>query len=227
VRRDTAAPVIRETAVSQCRRYAFVVSPRIWPARAALLAMAIVVAAGCGSGGGSFDPASPCTTDGRYPGAYPDLEAVLPRTVAGRTADRLDSGRNCTAAALATLERHGVTELRFAGGLWERGSRSGTTLVVFDALVPLEAAWLAEFYEAGARAARNTEAIDTGDVEVHGEPGRRLDTLNDDSYQSVLVWNRGAQVVAVLVASDVREAGGREMHEAALAAGIAAFGAAG
>lgn len=151
----------------------------------------------------------------------------MPRQLGGRGADRLDSGRNCTSAALGTLEGHGVTDLRFAGGLWEQGSRSGTTLVVFEAPSRLEAAWLAEFYEAGARAGRNTDAIDSTDVEVHGARGRRLDTLNDDSFQSVVVWGIGGRVVGVLVASDIREAGTRETHEAALAAAIAAFGPAG
>jgi hypothetical protein len=227
VQPDTATPLIRAAASSIWSRYACRVFPWNRPPRAWLLVVAALVAVGCGSGGGSFDPASPCTTDGRYPGAYPDLEAVVPRAVGGRVADRLDSGRNCTAATLGTLEGHAVHELRFAGGLWERGSRSGTTLVVFDAPGRLEAAWLAEFYEAGARAARKTEAIDTIDVEVHGERARRLDTLNDDSYQTVVVWNQGPRVVAVLVGSDVREAGTRESHEAAVAAGIAAFGPAG
>lgn len=220
---DTAAPVIRAAAFLRCGRYAWPVSPRSRVARFVLLVVAALMAIGCGGGAKSFDPASSCTTDGRYPGAYPDLEAAVPPMLGDRAPDRLDSGRSCTAAALGTLQAHGVTELRFAGGLWERGSRSGTTLVVFDTPAGLDARWLAEFYEASARAARKTEAINTSDVDVHGSAGRRLDTLNDDSYQTVVVWTRGGRVVATVVASDVREAGTRQTHEAAVATAIAAF----
>jgi hypothetical protein len=218
--------VNRSTGILQGARYISVVILGRSLVRV-LVAVAVVAgSAGCSRSGASFDPASRCTTDGRFAGAYPTLEALLPSTLDGKRPDRVDSGRNCTAAALGTLVEHGVTELRFAGGVWERGSRSGTTLVVFEATA-LDAAWLAEFYEAGARAARKTEAIHTTDVEVSGALGRRLDTLNDDSYQTVVVWNGRGLIVAALIASDVREAGTRVTHEAAVAKALAAFGPAG
>src|SRR5204862_8008227 len=128
-----------------------------------------------------------------------------------------------TDEALATLKQHGVRELRFAGGLWEQGTNSGTTLVVFDSPAPLDAAWLAEFYEAGARAAKNTDAIETRQLNVGGAPGYRLDTLNDDSYQTVVVWPRKGHVAAALVASAVREVGTRAAHEARVTDALGAF----
>ncbi len=196
-------------------------SPRLLLPRVALL-VAVSVVAACSAGSASFDPSSQCTTDGRFPGAYRDLEAEVPPTLAGKAPDVLDSGRSCTATALGTLAAHGVSELRFAGGLWQRGSRSGTTLVVFDSPTLLEPSWLTEFYEAGARGARNTEGITVTQVPVDGGTAQRLDTLNADSYQSVVVWKRGPRVVAAIVATDVHEAT-RDAHEAAVAAGIAAF----
>ena len=188
------------------------------------LAFGLVVAvAACASPAGSFDPSSACTTDGHFSRAYPELEALVPGSLGGRAPNRLDSGRSCTDAALATLKQHGVGELRFAGGLWEQGTNSGTTLVVFDSPVPLDAAWLAEFYEAGARAAKNTDVIETRPQSVGGTPGYRLDTLNDDSFQTVVVWPRTGHVVAALVASAVREVGTRATHEARVTDALGAF----
>jgi hypothetical protein len=187
----------------------------------------VIVVAGCSSAAASFDPASACTGDGRFPGAYPQLEALVPTSLGGRPADRLDSGRSCTDAALTTLKSHGVRELRFAGGLWEQGSNSGTTLVMFDSPTPLDAKWLAEFYEAGARAGKNTDAIKTAPLTIAGSMGYRLDTLNDDSYQTVIVWPRAGHVVGALVASAVREIETRAAHEARVTAALAAWGGSG
>lgn len=188
------------------------------------VALGIVVAvAACASPAPSFDPSSACTSDGHFSRAYPELEALLPGSLGGRAPNRLDSGRSCTDEALATLKQHGVGELRFAGGLWEQGTNSGTTLVVFDSPTALDAAWLAEFYEAGARAAKNTDAIETRPLTVGGAAGYRLDTLNDDSYQTVVVWPRKGHVAAALVASAVREVGTRPAHEARVTDALAAF----
>jgi hypothetical protein len=189
-----------------------------------LALLLVVLVAACSSPAASFDPSSACTADGRFPGAYPALEALVPSSLGGRAPDRLDSGRSCSDAGLATLKLHGVHELRFAGGLWEQGSKSGTTLVAFDSPMPLDANWVAEFYEAGARAGKNTDAIQTRPLTVAGSPGYRLDTLNDDSYQTVVVWPRGGHVVAALVASGVREVGSRAAHEARVTDALGAFG---
>ncbi|HEY0444466.1 MAG TPA: hypothetical protein VGC90_09605 [Candidatus Limnocylindrales bacterium] len=196
---------------------------QILRARFALLA-AVLFVAGCTGGGATFQPSGPCTTDGQRPGAYPALEALVPTSLAGRKPDRLDSGRSCSDKALGTLVTHGVSELRYAGGLWQLGSNSGTTLVVFDSPTPLQPSWLGEFYEASARAANKTENIQTKPVNVGSAAGYRLDTLNDDSYQTVVVWPHDGRVVAALVGSSVREVTTRAGHDEAVKAALAAFG---
>ena len=61
-----------------------------------VLAVALAAAA-CSSGPPpSFDPTGDCTTDGRAPGSYPDLEALVPTKFMDVAPGTLDSGRNCT-----------------------------------------------------------------------------------------------------------------------------------
>jgi hypothetical protein len=196
-----------------------VIPVRSLPVRSALrlglLATLVAVLGACAaSAAASFDPLGPCSADGQRPGAYPDLEARIPDTFDGAAPTRLDSGRNCTAANLGTLSGRGIDELRFAGGLWETGSRSGVTVAAFRA-PGLTMGALAEFYETGARGARKTENVTTSDVRYGAVSGRRLDTLNDESFQTIVVLEGGEPDVvrAVLVASDVREIGTREAHD--------------
>jgi hypothetical protein len=173
---------------------------------ASLLPAAVLLIAGCAGGAGAtFSPEGPCLADGRAPGSYPGLEALVPATYDGRPPDRLDSGRNCSPANLGTLAGHGIRELRFGGGLWELNRTEGVTLAVFEADA-LEPAWLAEFYEAGARAGRRTGLIESTRPTIAGRPGHRLDTRNGDSRQSVLVWpSSRAGVAHVVLAADVSE----------------------
>jgi hypothetical protein len=184
-------------------------------ARAFGLALVATLVAGLAAGcSGGFEPSGPCTADGRAAGAYPALEALVPATFRGRAPDRLDSGRNCSPEALATLVAHGITEVRFAGGVWDLGSSSGVTLAVFEA-TKLDAASLAEFFEAGARTAKNTESVDARSVTLpDGSSGRRIDALNGESYQSVIVWPDGARVRVALIASFIRAIETKEAHEA-------------
>ena len=173
-----------------------------------LIVLAALAIAGCGASTpyASFDPRSACTSDGRFPGAYPDLEARLPARFDGRGPDTRDSGRNCTAAELGMLAGHGVAEVRYAGAMWELGEGSGVTLAIF-AGSGLTAEWLGEWYEAGARAARRTRNISPSRPTVAGRPAYRLDTVNDDSSQTVITWDAPAgDVVYVVVAADVPEA---------------------
>jgi hypothetical protein len=156
---------------------------------------------------------------------------MVPPSFEGRRPDRLDSGRNCTPTNLGSLVSHGVTEVRFAGGLWGEGKQSGVTLAVFEigapATLTLQRDWLFEFYETGARTARSTDKIETSDVTVGAAAGRRLDTLNDESYQTIVVWPSAVPGVldVVLIGSDVREVVTRAAHEARVTAALAAFGA--
>lgn len=172
--------------------------------------------------GTAFDPSAPCTSDGRAAGAYPELEAAVPTTFRGRAPDRLDSGRNCTPRALATLVVHGVSELQFAGATWDLASSSGVTLAVFEA-PDLDAAWVAEFYEAGARTAKNTESVEVRSFAIpDGHAGSRIDALNGESYQSVVVWPDGDRVRVALIASFIREVETKEAHEAVVTEALAA-----
>ena len=175
--------------------------------------LAIVIAACSGGAGATFDPTAPCTTDTRLPRAYPDLEALIPPTFDDRAPARLDSGRNCTPRSLGLLAQAGFTEVRFAGGLWEVGSRSGVTMAVFSA-PGLTADKVADFYEAGARSASKTEKVTRTTPLVSAKPAIQIDTLNDESFQTVVVWQapQAGVVQVVLVGSDIRETLGMDEH---------------
>jgi hypothetical protein len=186
----------------------------------------LVLVAACGGSGAvaSFDPAAPCDADVRIEGAFPALEAEVPSTLGGVPPDRLDSGRNCTPTNLGTLGERGFDEIRFAGGLWERGARSGTTLALFaaDGLTP---DLMAEWFEAGARSTTDAENEDVSRTDVGGRPAVRIDALVDEvTFQTVLVWSAPDDGVirAALVGTEVR-AESREAHEAAVDAAVAAF----
>ena len=180
--------------------------------QARLLATVLVLATAVGACGSaipvvSFDPASPCTTDGRQPGAYPDLEGVLPVVYGGRAPDSVDSGRNCTPAALGSLVARGVEEVRFAGSTWGLGGTTGLTVATFEA-EGLDPSAMIEFYAAGARANRKTEKMQVSDTTAGGRPAERLDVLQSDgAYQTVVAWPSGAEGrVMVLLAADLGDA---------------------
>jgi hypothetical protein len=172
---------------------------------ATVLLLATVVAA-CGSAIPvvSFDPTSPCMTDGRQPGAYPDLEGILPSAYDGRAPDSVDSGRSCTPTALGSLLARGVEELRFAGSTWGLGGTTGLTVAAFEA-EGLDPAAMIEFYAAGAKANRKTEKMQVSDTTAGGRPAARLDVLQSDgAYQTVVAWpSRDAGRVMVLLAADL------------------------
>jgi hypothetical protein len=194
-------------------------------ARAAVAAAVFVglLAAGCAAS--AFDPSGPCTADGRAAGAYPELETLVPRQLDGKAPTRLDSGRNCTLASLASLAAHGVKELRFAGATWETGTSSGVSIAVFEA-PGLQADWVHEFFAAGAETARDAESVEATTMPVGGAEAFRVDALNGDSYQSVIDWQDGDRVRVVIVSSFVREVDSKAQHEATVRAALAAVAAA-
>jgi hypothetical protein len=151
----------------------------------------VLMLAACGGGesaAGTFDPAAPCIQDGQQPGAYPDLEALLPGTLLDRQPASIVSGRTCTPQSLGTLATHGVKELRFAGATWEEGAGAGFTVAVFEA-AGLDAGQLVEFYQAGSKAARPGDEYHTSDAMVGGAPAARLDVTGaDGSSQTVVAW---------------------------------------
>lgn len=182
---------------------------------AALLAaagLAVLLAAGaCASDASapvtSFDPTTPCTTDGQQPGAYPELEALLPDAWESAAPANVDSGRTCTKQGLGTLAGHGIEGLRFAGATWDMGGTGGMTLAVFEA-DRLDPELMVEFYEAGARTARRTDKYQVTDTTVGGKPAKRLDVLGSDGTgQTVVAWPGDEPGrVKVLLAADVGDA---------------------
>jgi hypothetical protein len=188
-----------------------------------LAALLVFVAAGCGA---SFDPTGPCAADGSAPGAYPTLEAAIPATYNGAKPSQLDSGRACTSAGLGSLAAHGVKELRFAGGIWSTGTQSGLSLALFlDQDGPtLDPTWMTEFYSATAVQGKNVQSIDTVAYPVSGSTnGQRIDVLNGDSFQSIVVWQRDGWVAVALVADFVSEIQTKEAHDAVVRAAVDAF----
>ena len=155
VRRRRPAPV--PARLGRCRTCSAVDGGRIGPPPGPSGASAprprrllgVVLLAGCGPASvyKSFDPSAPCSTDGRFPGAYPALEARLPATFMGRPPDTIDSGRNCSATELGTLAGHGISEVRFAGASWFLSGNAGITLAMFTGQ-GLTAEWIGEWYEA-------------------------------------------------------------------------------
>jgi hypothetical protein len=191
-----------------------------------LLVAAIAVAATAWACAPAFDPTGPCVADGSAPGAYPELEAAVPKTYHGAPPAELDSGRSCTKDGLGTLAAHDVDEIRFAGGTWSTGTDSGLSLAVFTdpSGPPLEPAWVVEFYEAGARAGKNVTSVDTSDYVVGGITGaKRIDVLNGESYQTVVVWERDGRIAVAIVGDFIREIQTKDAHEAVVQAATDAF----
>jgi hypothetical protein len=197
------------------------------PRGAAIVAAAAglaLLASACGAFGPTFSTSGPCLADGRASGAYPDLEARLPRLIGGRPATTIDSGRNCSDAALGTLVGHGVHEVRFAGATWDEGGGNGVSIAIL-ALPdgPLPVAWAEEFYQAGAVAGKNTSNVETSRPTYPGAgPVFRLDTLNNLSFQTVLVWPDGPLARVVIVATQVGPTASRTVHDARVVEAVGA-----
>ena len=169
-----------------------------------ILAAVVVGCAGSPIPVTSFDPSSPCTTDGRQPGAYPDLEALLPPDYQGIKPTSVDSGRHCTKDALGTLATAGITGVRFAGATWGLGGTTGLSFAVFAA-DGLTASEMIDFYGAGAQANSKTDTLQAVDTVVAGRPARRLDVLQSDgSAHSIVAWpSKTAGIIDVLLATDL------------------------
>jgi len=209
----TIGPIALPTigcAPGRCPRIAGTLGtvPRVTrsPAAALLLAAAALLA-GCGGSAipvVSFDPVAACTTDGRMPGAYPELEVLLPSAYQGSAPINVDSGRNCTPEALGTLADAGLSEVRFAGATWDLGGSAALTRALFEAdgLTPSA---MIDFYKAGALTNRKTERLADAATTVDGRAGRRLDVLQaDGTAQTIVAWPAAEPGrVNVLLASDV------------------------
>lgn len=187
--------------------------------RLARLTLGLTLAAaiaGCGSTGPTASPNPACPTgDVRAPGTLPALEALLPRGMIERSPDNLDSGWNCSATALGSYVTHGIEKLEFAGATWEQPGGNGivTAILALDSQ-SLDAAWVEEFYTAGAVAARHTGAVKT-DRPAYKGAGQvfRLETLNDLSLQTVVIWPSAPYVHVVIVATQVSPDAVRADHD--------------
>ena len=227
--RCSRAPETGARAPPFDRGYAAGVPPRPhrWRPASALLRAPVAyllacLLASCGSSA-SFDPAGPCVIDGKAAGAYPALEALVPRQLDGRPPTRVDSGRSCSDAALGPLKSHGGTDLRFGGATWDLEHGRAVTIAVLalpDRALPF--AWAEEFYELSARAAKRTGNVEVSQPTVAGVGAAfEVDTLNDLSYQTVIVWPDGDNARVVLVATPVDPAASLADHRALLADALA------
>jgi hypothetical protein len=180
--------------------------------RPLLLAVVVALCAACqASGSASFQPEGECVADGRAAGLYPDLEARLPATLSDLRPSKVDSGRSCSGERLSTLKGHGVTDLRYAGATWDLGKGQSVVAAVFTTPPTeprLDASWMDEFYESGAQASTKTENIQVTHP-TYGGAGAvyRLDTLNELSFQSVVVWPGPDLVHVVIVATQLQPGG--------------------
>lgn len=180
------------------------------------LAVAVLAALAVGCAPNSPSPAGACV-DTRAPGAVPELEALLPRGMIERSPDTLDSGVNCSPRSLGTYAAHGIAALAFAGATWNQGDGNATVVAILqtaDAGPALEAAWVEEFYETGARASSKTENIEITRPTMPGAGAvYRLQALNDLSLQTVVVWPDGPFVHVVIVATTVTPDASRAEHD--------------
>jgi hypothetical protein len=188
-------------ALSGLVSYAWAVSSTT---RAALLlALALTAAACAPTPPASFDPSAPCTQDGSAPGAYPDLEAMVPATFENGPPLTLDSGRKCTIGGLGALSEAGIHEVHFAGGTWGFGGIRAAALAVFSA-PGLTADDMADFYGKSATEADRTRITGVSTVTLAGRPGHRIDSLTGARQQTVLVWPAAkTDVVNVVITNDL------------------------
>ncbi len=182
----------------------------------AIAGLALVLA-GCGATPLASGPLGPCGDDAKSIGGYPELEATVPRMLEGKAPDTVNSGRSCSPVALGSLTTHGIHELRFAGATWSHGGADATVIAVLatpsNEPLPQEA-WIQEFYTAGAVAGKRTENTTTTRPVMDGA-GQvfRLDTLNDLSLQSVVIWDDRGLIHVVIVATTVSPSASRGVHE--------------
>lgn len=186
---------------------------------AAILAFGLIVAvmpAACGPTGSVASPNPDCPSgDVQAAGALPGLEALLPRGMIERSPDSVDSGWNCSPTALGSYVAHGVTKLQFAGATWEQPNGNGivTAIMALDS-GPLDSTWVEEFYTAGAVAGRHTGNVKTDRPSYEGA-GQvfRIETINDLSLQTVVIWPSAPYVRVVIVATTVSPDAVRADHD--------------
>jgi len=197
--------------------------------RAASFALAVllaILAAACSS---APTPApttlgATCLTDTRARGTFPELEALLPRGMIEAAPTTVDSGANCTQATLGTYRSHGVGELRFAGATWDYGNGDATVVALLEAGPvgpPMQVAWVEEFYTTGAVNGRHTGEVKTARPVMPGA-GQvfLLETVNDLSLQTVVIWPAGQLTWVVIVATTIGPDASRTGHDQRVATAV-------
>ena len=170
---------------------------------ALLLAFALGASACTATPAASFDSSAPCTQDATVPGAYPELEAMVPTIFEDAPPHTLDSGRNCTPEGLGALRAAGIDEVHFAGGTWGFGGIRAAALAVFSA-PGLTADAMADFYTESAGAANRTRVTGESTPTLAGRPGHRIDTVSGSRQQTVMVWPAAQpDVVNVVITNDL------------------------
>lgn len=196
---------------------------------ATLVALCLAIGiVGCGAAPEPSGPLGPCGDDAKSIGGYPELEAAVPRLLDGVAPDKVDSGRSCSATALGTLTAHGVHELHFAGGTWSHGGSDATVIATLFTPIGapfLQEPWVEEFYTAGAVAGKHTDNTTTTRPVMEGsyaDGGQvfRLDTLNDLSLQTVVIWEHADAIHVVIVATTVDPTASRAVHEGRVIAAV-------
>ena len=141
-----------------------------------------------------------------------------------RSPDALDSGANCTPGALGSYSAHGIGELRFAGATWDYGNGDATVTAILATASDqpkLQTAWVEEFYTIGAINGRHTGEVKQSRPTMAGAgPVFRLETLNDLSLQTVVIWPAGPYTRVVIVATTVDPNASREDHDQRVAIAV-------
>ena len=166
----------------------------------------------------SFNPAAACAGADvqRARGAYPELETALPPTLAAVTPTTRESGRYCARATLGTLLDAGISEAHFGAATWDHGGGKAISLVLFEAS-GLTAPTLFESYQSAAAATAKVHDIRTEPLTLNGAPGHRMDLLNGESFQAILVWpgdrpGRVRVVISADLTNDVIQAAVDAFH---------------
>lgn len=170
------------------------------PRLCAVIALLTAAAVGGCNGLGPFGAARPTATprpdqpcggldEQVASGFYPELEALLPAAVEGQAPIQKDSGRYCSAAKLGTLfTRDDHPEVHFAGAVWPgTNNTTGVSTVIFQA-AGLTMDQVADSYAVAAGDASNVTRVVSSAETIHGRSGVRLEVINQDTTQLVIVW---------------------------------------
>ena len=138
-------------------------------------------------------------------GAYPDLEARVPAQVTGIAAADRTSGRFCAKETLGTVWDAGIHEVDFGGAVFAIGDKGGVQTAVWRG-AGLTTQLVADEYRTGAEGDSRVTVVSAANEPIAGRAGFRLNLVNGDSHQAILVWpSRDGAVIQVVIAADVDE----------------------